>query len=170
MSKKVISQSRLKELFDYHQDGYFIEKTNRGRNCATKLGTILTVKNHTSGRFKITIDGGYYFYHRMVFLWHYGFLPKILDHKNRNPVDNRIENLRAASNSQNVTNRSLPAKNKSGYRGVSLKLGNRNKIWLATADNTFIGYFKNKKDAARAYDKMAKQIFGEFAVLNFPSE
>ncbi len=95
-----------------------------------------------------------------------------IDHKNGNTLDNRKENLRLASNQTNARNRTRIEKtNTSGYRGVSFykKTGS----WMAyiREDNgkqKNLGYFSTPKEAALAFDKAAKTIYGEFCgKLNF---
>jgi hypothetical protein len=92
------------------------------------------------------------------------------DHINHNGLDNRIANLRAATHRQNAYNRIHFRKYQSSkYKGVSFN--NRKKKWIAqirfNSKHKFIGYFDNEIEAAKAYDKAAKQFHGEFAVLNF---
>ena len=98
-----------------------------------------------------------------------GFKYKIIDHINHDGIDNRKCNLRACTHSQNKKNSNLYKNNKSGLNGVSWF--KTNKKWHAQIckDKTVIhlGYFKNKNDAGRAVDKKAKELFGEFTVLNF---
>jgi len=88
-------------------------------------------------------------------------------------MDNRKDNLRPATHSQNmchIAKRSISKTSK--YKGVCWK--KRNRRW--TAAITFekkkihLGYFKNEIDAAKAYDEAAKKYHGEFACLNFPDE
>ena len=92
------------------------------------------------------------------------------DHKNRNRLDNRRENLRPASRAQQRQNTGLRSDNISGYKGVSWKASR--KRW--TADITVAGkhiYLKScrtPEEAAKHYDVAALKYFGEFANLNFP--
>ncbi len=90
------------------------------------------------------------------------------DHLNRDRLDNRRENLRTCTISQNSQNSSLNRKNTSGYRGVSWsKISNK---WLAYINyakkRVHIGFFDNKNDAATAYNNKAIELFGEFAAIN----
>lgn len=91
-----------------------------------------------------------------------------IDHINMNGLDNRRSNLRIATRSQNCSNSRKYNNNASGFRGVFRKDGE----WYAAISiggrAKCIGYFSNKIDAARAYDKRAKELRGEFAKLNFP--
>lgn len=56
--------------------------------------------------------------HRLIFYMYHGYLPKLIDHIDRNPRNNRIENLREADKSINSINRGLQVNNKTGYKGV----------------------------------------------------
>lgn len=93
---------------------------------------------------------------------------KIIDHINRNGLDCRKENLRIANNVINNMNRDLQRNNTSGYRGVCRR--KKEKKWRAQIgyNNKMItiGYYKDIKDAAKAYNKRAKELFGEYAYLN----
>ena len=92
--------------------------------------------------------------------------PRVIDHINGNTLDNRKSNLRLASVAENNRN-SKPRKNLAGFKGVSK---NRNR-WQATIQHRgvvrYLGSFIHPEDAARAYDKAARELFGEFAYLNF---
>lgn len=90
-----------------------------------------------------------------------GYLP---DHINGNTLDNRRNNLREATGSQNQCNKRILKNNKSGYRGVSWSA--RNGKWVAYIKlqrvQKFIGYFDNPEDAHLAYLEAAATIHGEF--------
>lgn len=90
-----------------------------------------------------------------------------VDHKNRNCLDNRRENLRIATTSQNRMNRGkFEGSYSSPYKGVS----QRGKKWRAqiTLDKKVmhIGSFSTELEAARAYNEAATRLHGEFAKLN----
>jgi len=97
---------------------------------------------------------------------------ELCDHINRNKLDNRIENLRTATKSQNGANRTNPINNTSGYRGVRKKTwpGGWTGKWIAQirvqSKHKHIGVFNTKEEAATAYNNMAVKMFGEYAVLN----
>jgi hypothetical protein len=101
-------------------------------------------------------------------MWHHGYLPAEIDHRNRDKVDNRIENLRPATSSQNKGNIGLLRTNRSGYRGVSLN--SRSGKWHAqikiNGKQTYLGRFDTPEQAALRYNEAARQHFGEFAHLN----
>ncbi|MFH1718077.1 MAG: AP2 domain-containing protein [Planctomycetota bacterium] len=94
-----------------------------------------------------------------------------VDHINHRGWDNRKANLRTATHRQNSYNRIHFTKNPSSkYKGVSWK--KRTKNWNVqiryNSKSKFIGSFDNEIEAAKAYDKAAKNHHGDFAVLNFP--
>ncbi len=95
---------------------------------------------------------------------------KTVDHKNGNFLDNQKGNLRGCTHAENSLNRKISKRNKSGYKGVLWC--NWHKKWRAIimrkSKAYYIGYFYKKEEAARAYDRMAKELHGEFARLNFP--
>lgn len=94
-----------------------------------------------------------------------------IDHINGNSIDNRKENLRICTHSQNLSNRSkMNTKNTSGYKGVGWSKNARK--WSASITHNYkkihLGYFFDIIDAAKARDVAALKYHGEFASLNFP--
>lgn len=89
----------------------------------------------------------------------------LVDHRNRNPLDNRRSNLRVATKSQNNTNSKLHSHNVSGFRGVSWC--NTKRKWVARINHLgkahHIGYFIKKNDAREAYSLAAGSLHGEFS-------
>ena len=95
-------------------------------------------------------------------------LGKETDHKNGNKLDNRKENLRIASRSENLMNKSMQKNNTSGFRGVYWsKIVSK---WMAyikkNGKRYHLGYYINIYDAAKAYNLAADKMFGEFARFN----
>jgi hypothetical protein len=74
---------------------------------------------HKTGYRHITWRGKVHKAHRLIFMLHHGYLPKEIDHINGDRSDNRIDNLRAVTRSENQCNRGVLANNTSGYPGVS---------------------------------------------------
>ncbi len=91
-----------------------------------------------------------------------------IDHINGDRLDNRKDNLRKCSMSENLMNRGKQKNNSSGYKGVSLDKS-RNK-WQAqiqkNGKNISLGRFYTREDAARAYDKAAVEFHQEFSRIN----
>ncbi len=91
-----------------------------------------------------------------------------VDHLNHNGLDNRRGNLRPCTASENFHNRRAHKNNSSGYVGVS-KARNKWRASLCMNYQVFdLGFYRTPEEAARAYDGKAKELFGEFARLNFP--
>lgn len=92
-----------------------------------------------------------------------------VDHIDGNGLNNQLYNLRAATHSDNLCNRGAVKNSRSKYKGVGWVTSH--KMWRAQIQKdkmiTPLGYFKNEIEAAKAYDKAAKEIHGEFANLNF---
>lgn len=114
------------------------------------------------------LGGGHARMHRVV-LW----CPKgyEIDHINGNGLDNRRKNLRICTHQENTWN-SRKNPNSSGFHGVCWK--KREQLWVAQITKSYkkiwLGLFKNKIDAAKAYDEAAKKLHGKFAQLNFPGK
>jgi hypothetical protein len=88
----------------------------------------------------------------------------VTDHKNENGLDNRKENLRICLQSQNTARRKWgPRRSSSGYRGVSQN-GDGN--WYVRASYDYVGTFATELEAAIAYNRFAREKYGEFASLN----
>lgn len=87
-----------------------------------------------------------------------------VDHIDRNGINNQRSNLRISTRSQNNANATLPRDNKSGYKGVSFD--KRRNLWKAAIASNCLGRFEEKEEAARAYNKAAFEMWGEFARLN----
>jgi hypothetical protein len=94
----------------------------------------------------------------------------VVDHINHNGLDNRRQNLRLCTHTQNQKNTRPRSGGTSKYKGVHWEKAKnkfRAKIML-NRKSIHLGYFKNEVAAAKAYDKKARELFGEFAYLNFP--
>ncbi len=91
-----------------------------------------------------------------------------VDHINHNTLDNRRVNLRVCTNRENCINKGITKSNTSGFKGVSYN--KKNKKWVAYVKNNqkiiHLGYFIDKVEAAKIYNREASKIFGEFALLN----
>lgn len=104
--------------------------------------------------------------HRLVwFLAHKRWPEKDIDHQNGVKFDNRLSNLRKASNAENMHNRAKQANNTSGVKGVCLD--KRSGKWQAkvkiNGKNKSVGYFANIADAEKAIRAKRENIHGKFA-------
>lgn len=113
MTIKSITQNELLKLFEYC-DGVLYWKVSKGK---AKVGSKAGYLNQI-GYFQTQVSGKLYLSHRLIFLMHHGYLPQYLDHIDGNTLNNKIENLRTATLTQNQYNRKLNKNNSSGVKGV----------------------------------------------------
>lgn len=92
------------------------------------------------------------------------------DHIDHDGLNNQRSNLRPATKAQNLTNSRPRVGYSSSYKGVYWSRTARK--WTAQIKidrkSTHLGYYADEKEAAMAYDRAARQVFGEYAYLNFP--
>lgn len=123
----MLTQKRLKELIHYNSGVLFwIVSPSR----SVKAGEICGNKRKSGYTFT-SIDGIQYSNHRLVWLYHFGYFPENgIDHKDRDRSNNRISNLREASQSCNIRNSKIRNDNTSGVKGVYLHKNSN--LWAAT--------------------------------------
>lgn len=93
---------------------------------------------------------------------------EVVDHINGGKLDNRSANIRVCSQADNAKNQRVSSSNTSGYKGVYFDK-QKNKFVARVKHNYrtyYAGAFTTAKDAGAAYDKLAKDLHGEFARLN----
>lgn len=94
---------------------------------------------------------------------------KGIDHIDGNGLNNQKSNLRFATNAQNQANIKKRPGCSSKYKGVSWNTARS--VWIAEINNKgrhiHLGTFTDEEEAARTYDKAARELQGEFAQLNF---
>lgn len=155
---EALTQQRLHELFTY-SDGVLLNKTIR--RSQIKVGEPAghqTKRGYTH----IRVDGRIYKAHRLIFLFHHGYLPDLIDHIDCNRANNRIENLRACSKSENGMNRS-------GSYGSAMsrnvyKRGDKFQVHMKRESKShYIGTFNTLAEADAAAASARKEIFGAFA-------
>ena len=151
----MVTQSRLRELFFYKQ-GKLLRKIGvKGSPAFTEIGT-----KKPKGYMVAVVDRKMYRVHHLVWMYHHGhFVPEI-DHINRQRDDNRIENLRPCTHSQNLGNSRARVHK---YKGVTFC--KQTGKWRAQLKNNR-RRFNTIEEAALAYNEWATEYFGEFAYLN----
>jgi len=139
-----------------------------------KLSTGKVLKQRSNGRyivinFSVNRKFKNIRLHRLFFYWHNGFLPPLVDHKDRNMLNNNIQNLRELDQSGNRRNANKRKGGSSKYKGVSFnKESNKweSKIML-DKKRIFLGYFDDEDDAGQAYnDAIRKYGLEDVSVLN----
>ena len=153
----------IKKILSYNPEtGVFTWLQDRGR---AKAGTGAGNVHKRTGYVRIDVSGKYYSAHRLAWWFHYGVQPEDqIDHINRDRSDNRICNLREATNGQNRAN--TKSSSVHGLKGVSFKPWLKEKPWEAriTKDRKVIslGCFATKEEAHEAYCEKAKEFHGGF--------
>lgn len=163
--EKKLSQKRLKELLWYNPyTGLFFRQTHKG---GAKAGDIAGWIDGNGYRV-IRVNGEVYLAHRLAWLYMKGRWPKKqIDHKNGNPSDNRWDNLREATGSENQWNRKINKNNSTGYKGVCFHKASQNfraRI-QHNGKNKSLGYYDTPEEAYTVYCEAAKELQGKFSRL-----
>lgn len=154
-------------------DNYQVSNFGRIRNSTT--GRILKLGNDSNGYLKVNLSkNGKVKTHQIHNLVANEFIDKIdgknyIDHIDKNRLNNIVENLRWVSSSENSRNRSIASNNTSNFKGVSF-YKNHNKYYAEIkheGQRYRLGHFKTAEEAARAYDKKAKELDPVHFTLNF---
>lgn len=163
----------IREYLSYDQDTGAFTWIKRPAHTRIQVGDAAGSLD-SDGYLRIKFGGIEYRAGRLAWFFVTGQMPPDdlhVDHRNLSKTDNRFDNLRLATVSQNNRNRAaLPRENRhSRYKGVS-RFKSTGK-WMASiyvnGKLRFLGTFRNEEDAARAYDEAANQHFGEFSRTNF---
>lgn len=158
--------NELKQVLEYSpKSGIFTWKVTRWRAYA---GTIAGTKTR-AGYIDITYKQKHYYAHRLAWAFMTGNWPKAdIDHINGKGDDNRWENLREATRSQNMMNAQKQLFGKNPYKGVSWS--NITKKWHAyiwvNGNRRHLGYYSSSEEAKMAYNIAARELFGDFARYN----
>lgn len=155
-----ILKKRVEQCFEY-RDGYLIWKVSP--NNRNKVGSVAGCADN-NGYILVGLDRRLHKAHRLIFLLHHGYLPEHIDHINGNPADNRIENLRAATMTQNMRNKALQRNNTSGCKGVVFNKNNSK--WMVNLRlnklRYFLGYYEDKELADLVASSFREKYHGEF--------
>jgi len=173
-NQATLTQQFLHDLLHYDPaTGIFTWRVSRGAAVAGQEAGFLDA---STGYRKVVIDGRRYLANRLAIFYVTGqWPPHLVDHENLSRTDNAFDNLRQASNAQNLWNQEKSAKvtgrpNASRFKGVSWDAARGRWAANISQNGTYIrlGRFASEEAAARAYDAAAVQLHGEFARLNFP--
>jgi hypothetical protein len=153
-----VTADRLRYLLTYEPvTGVFIRRVQLGR---WKVGTVAGGV-HPDGHRYIKIDGRLYAAHRLAWLYVHGEWPtQQIDHRNGQPDDNRLANLRLATNAENQHNVSSPrANNTSGHLGVThhRRDGWRARITIA-GRRRWLGAFPTAEEASARYLEAKREL------------
>lgn len=156
----MITQDRVKEVFKYVQ-GNLYWRINLGTRAkiGVKAGNI-----NKGGYRNVQVDGKQYYIHRLIYLYHHGYMPKYIDHKNGKYIGDYIWNLRECTAIQNIANSVLGKNNTSGFKGVGWckSVGK----WYAKITFCgkvhYLGYYEDPSVAGKIVDDKRKELHGKF--------
>jgi hypothetical protein len=151
-----MNKELLHEMFNYKDGEIYRKNTNK------MAGSI-----NGNGYRQTFIKGKIYKNHRLIWMYHNGDIENRLciDHINQNRIDNRIENLRLATISQNTTNAKKQPTNTTGYKGVVFEK-KRKKYRASIIKNKktyYLGSYSTAQEAHKAYKQAAVKLHGDFA-------
>jgi hypothetical protein len=158
----MLSQKELNELFDY-KDGILIWKRSTCPKIknGTRAGCTKSI-----GRRAVSMHGSIQQEHRVIWVMHNGDIPKglVIDHIDNDPLNNKIENLRLATNSQNCYNQSVNKKNTVGVKGVWWYAKAKSwRVRIKANGRMHYKHFRSLDEAKEGHRKLAIELHGEFA-------
>jgi len=160
----MITQKELLNLFDY-KDGSlyykdrFMSKGRPSIRNGKKIGSKMT-----NGYLTVFLNKNRYLVHRLIFLYHHGYLPKVIDHIDGNPENNTIENLREATMAQNMCNTKIRIDNTSGTKGIHFNKQKKKwqaKLWVRGKQIARV--FESKELAIDFMGLFREMAHGQFA-------
>ena len=154
-----MTKELLLQLFDYKNGELYWKAKKSGVTVGMKAGS-----DSGNGYITLQINGKNYKLHRIIFMMHYGYLPKYLDHIDGNPSNNSIENLRECTHQENVWNQSIKKNNTTGIKNVSWS--EKRKRWfvkLTHKTGTFQKFFKDLELAELVAIEARDKFHGKFA-------
>jgi hypothetical protein len=156
----MITQSELRELLHYDPlTGVFTWLIANGRriHVGDEAGW-----EQSRGYRQITINNKMYLASRLAWLYMIGVWPKnLIDHIDTNQHNNKWDNLREATHSQNKCNTTLTKANTTGVKNVSYN--SRKRKWKVQISKKFLGYFDKIEDAEAVAKIKRKELHGDFA-------
>jgi hypothetical protein len=162
----MLTQQQLLDSFNYKDGNLYWKIQKKGVNANQIAGT-----KNKNGYFQIQLNKKFIYLHRAIFLMQYGYLPSCIDHIDGNPSNNKIENLREVTASQNCWNQKYKG-SASGVKGVTWN--KQDKKWQpqikANGKKFYLGKFVNLDDAIEAYKNAAEKLHGEYRTQNCKME
>jgi hypothetical protein len=154
----MITQDELKKLFHYDPETGLFTRPN-GQLAGSRK------ESHS----QIYIKGRVYLAHRLAWLYVYGEWPvSLIDHIDRNGMNNKLSNLRQATYSQNALNKPSSRKNALGVKGVYwAPYANKYRATgVLRGKHYYLGLFTDIESASAAYQEFARKNHGEFYQIN----
>jgi hypothetical protein len=161
MADDILTQEYLHSIFIY-KDGELYWRQRPSHNI--KAGSIAGY-TQTNGYKAVRVNKKMYKTHRIIFLMFYGWMPAQVDHKDTNPSNNQIENLRSVTLSENSYNAKKRVDNKSGVKGVYWH--KESKKWsvqvTVNKERKFFGLFDDLELADLVAQEARTKYHGQYA-------
>lgn len=162
LSWRKLMEFQVTDYFDYKDGDLYWKHKGKGRAMDRPVGT-----KHPLGytRVSLTIGGKarFYYLHRLVYLYHRGWMPNVVDHIDGDPTNNRIENLRATTQVGNMCNAKAHRDSISGVKGVGWD--KRKNLWTARVSlmgRTFQKYFRDLELAQLVIEETREKMHGQY--------
>jgi len=145
---------------NYIDGKLFWKKTKQGHRAGKEIGCV----SHRGYR-HVIYKGKTMFVHRLIFLFHHGYLPPVLDHIDGDQLNNKIENLREVTRSQNNMNSKVSRRSKTGYKGITWVEKDKKYVCLiqAAGGKRFYKRCKTIDEAIVIIRELRIKYHGEFA-------
>lgn len=98
-------QQQLQEYYHYENGELFYRKATGPRKAGASAGSVQYYEHNGHNRVRVRFKGKLYYRYQLVFCYVHGYIPEMIDHINRNPMDDRVDNLRACTASEDQMNR-----------------------------------------------------------------
>lgn len=170
MKNKKPSKTLLNKLFWYNNmTGRLMWREREGNARFNKCYADKAAGVKDGTRIRVSIAGKMFYNANLVWIYHNGAIKgnNVIDHISRSTMDDRIQNLRSCSISENACNRT--GTSKTGYKGVTKTKDGQYMARITKKGKCFyLGTFNDASFAADVYDKAAKRLHRKYAKINFP--
>jgi len=156
------AQERIQACLIYSNGDLFWARRRGSQIAGGRAGHL-----RDDGYVRVKLDRRLHMAHVLIWIMHHGDIPAGLevDHRDGNPGNNRLENLRLATHGQNNSNMKLARHSTTGFKGVTKRPGYQR--WRAYITHhgkrTWLGEYAAPEEAHAAYCEAAARLFGEFA-------
>jgi hypothetical protein len=160
MADNILTQNQAKDLLDYHDGVLYCKVSRSNLKTGAKVGSL-----HLKGYLRTQINKKMYYNHRIIFLMFHGWMPAKIDHIDNNPFNNKIDNLRPATNVENGQNAKKRMDNTSGVKGVYWS--KRDKKWQVRVQingkRKSFGYYDSIELADLVAQEARTKYHGQYA-------
>lgn len=153
-----LNKELLNEYFTYSNGNLYWKKKTGYKPV---VGNLVCNKLSSNGYNILGFFGKRYYQHQIIFLMHHGYLPKCIDHINQNKADNRIENLRDVTVSENGQNSKLSKRNTTGIKGIAFNKARNQYVVqkMINKQSIFGGWFYKLEDAINCLNKINRSVY-----------